>query len=701
MEITNVDKSLCPNDAIYYFKPENFWTQHKSTILITIGVLLLLVIYFLIFQISLLKKNKLLKDKEVHTLSQYRDLFNNMPIIYTQQELICDPAGQIIDFVTVNVNPEFEKIFVPRQKIVGKKGSEITPTRDFSAQLYIYNTILKNQNLCNTEYFNNSNKRYYDIFFRLTSDKKYIDIFCLDTTDIQTARQNLASINHKLAMSLDVANITPWKWDLNKKTILCDVNRATELSMELEEDELSVPDRKYFAKIHKEDLPSVLQAYQDLIEKKIPKIKKEYRVINPKNGEIDWIEARATIDKLDSNNNPQTLIGSSLVITERKKMEQDLREAKLKAEESNRLKSAFLANMSHEIRTPLNAIVGFSNILTTAENDDDKKEYIDIIENNNTLLLQLINDILDLSKIEAGTLDFNYTSVNINGLLSEMEHSMALKIHTEDIKLLFTKKQDSCFMHTEKNRLQQILTNLINNAIKFTQKGTISFGYEFPGSSIIRFFVSDTGCGIPQAQQQSIFGRFVKLNNFEQGSGLGLSICETIVNKMGGKIGVDSEEGKGSTFWFTLPFEATSGILKSKDHQETPVTEISKNEKLTILIAEDNPSNYKLFESILKREYILLHAWNGEEAVELYREYKPHLILMDINMPVLDGYGATKKIREISSTVPIIAVTAYAFTEDEDKILRSGFDGYTSKPINANTLKNKISDLLKNRILFI
>lgn len=231
-----------------------------------------------------------------------------------------------------------------------------------------------------------------------------------------------------------------------------------------------------------------------------------------------------------------------------------LSEAMEKAEQANQLKSVFLANMSHEIRTPLNAIVGFSNMLPSTEDRAEMREYADIIETNTDLLLQLINDILDLSKIEAGTFDFYPSSIDVNQTMEEIEQSMRLRLKNSDVTLAFTERLPGCLFYIDKNRLIQLLANFVNNAIKFTQTGTICMGYRMTDTDTIYFYVSDTGCGMSNEQCEHVFERFVKYNPFIQGTGLGLSICRTIVERLGGKIGVDSEEGKGSTFWFTLPY---------------------------------------------------------------------------------------------------------------------------------------------------
>lgn len=393
------------------------------------------------------------------------------------------------------------------------------------------------------------------------------------------------------------------------------------------------------------------------------------------------------------------IIGVSWDITDMKNAELEIVEARIRAEESDRLKSAFLANMSHEIRTPLNAIVGFAKLIGEVETEEEKQQFIDIIDVNSELLLQLINDILDISKIEAGTLEFVHTDFELNKLMREKENVMRLKTD-QNVELVFEQRYETCHVRTDRNRLSQLMINLLTNAAKFTHRGSIRFGYELRAGQLY-FWVADTGCGIPAERKDAVFERFVKLNSFKQGTGLGLSICRTIVEHLGGNIGVESEEGKGSTFWFTLPYvpgKQEPAKIPAQMLQTVPTVE---KDKLVILIAEDNESNYRLFESILRHEYKLLHAWNGREAVDLFNRYTPHLVLMDINMPEMDGYEATAQIRKQSADVPIIAVTAFAFASDEQKVLSSGFDGYMPKPINARQLKTQVLDMLRKRMTLI
>ncbi|WP_195353990.1 ATP-binding protein [Bacteroides cellulosilyticus] len=693
----------CPANTRFLNKPPTFWEHYRYFILGTLFSILLITLLFL-YRIRNLNALKKAQQNEIDAMATYKMLVNNMPILYMQEELVTDKNGNPIELIYRNVNSEFEKHFYRKEEVIGRKGSEIFP-ESMPEFLHFTKMALTEKRAITFPYYFKAIDTFYDVVLKGTHQGNMIDIFCLNSTELHKAQQKLSATNSKLAMALDVANIVPWKWDLKSKTILCDINRPIELStdeQEVEDSQLSVPDSQYFSKIFKEDRERVKQAYRDLIEGRAEKVKEEYRIVNvQKNNlhKVEWVEAQAAVEARDEDGKPLTLVGSSLVITNRKKMEQELTTAKELAEESNRLKSAFLANMSHEIRTPLNAIVGFSGILASTEEEEEKQEYVSIIENNNTLLLQLISDILDLSKIEAGTLELNYSNIELNELMRELERGFLLRVKTDAVKLEFVEPAGPCMAYTEKNRLSQLMINLVTNAIKFTEKGSIRFGYEMRENELY-FYVADTGCGIPKDKQQNIFGRFVKLNSFAQGTGLGLSICKTLMDHMGGRIGVESEEGKGSTFWFTLPYKPAVKEDKKQMPKDIQPVSIERN-KLTILVAEDNASNYKLFESILKYDYHLIHAWDGMEAVEMFRKHNPQIVLMDINMPVMDGYEATREIRKYSAKIPIIAVTAFAYASDEQKVMESGFDGYMPKPINAKLLKAQLVDIMQKRIILL
>ena len=287
---------------------------------------------------------------------------------------------------------------------------------------------------------------------------------------------------------------------------------------------------------------------------KATSLRKEVRVCR-ENGKYTWTSINVMVRDYRPQDGIIEMLCINYDITPLKETEQKLIIARDKAEELDRLKSAFLANMSHEIRTPLNAIVGFSSLLAETDSRSERQEYIKIVQENNELLLQLISDILDLSKIEAGTFNFVYTNVDVNETCAEIIKSMSMKV-SKGVELIFEEPLPECYLYTDKNRFTQVISNFINNALKFTQQGSITLGYEQVSHQKIKFYVRDTGMGIPEEKQKSVFERFVKLNTFVQGTGLGLSICKSIVSQMGGEIGVDSTEGVGSCFWFTHPYHA-------------------------------------------------------------------------------------------------------------------------------------------------
>ena len=287
---------------------------------------------------------------------------------------------------------------------------------------------------------------------------------------------------------------------------------------------------------------------------KATSLRKEVRVCR-ENGKYTWTSINVMVRDYRPQDGIIEMLCINYDITPLKETEQKLIIARDKAEELDRLKSAFLANMSHEIRTPLNAIVGFSSLLAETDSRSERQEYIKIVQENNELLLQLISDILDLSKIEAGTFNFVYTNVDVNETCAEIIKSMSMKV-SKGVELIFEEPLPECYLYTDKNRFTQVISNFINNALKFTQQGCITLGYEQVSHQKIKFYVRDTGMGIPEEKQKSVFERFVKLNTFVQGTGLGLSICKSIVSQMGGEIGVDSAEGIGSCFWFTHPYHA-------------------------------------------------------------------------------------------------------------------------------------------------
>ena len=412
-------------------------------------------------------------------------------------------------------------------------------------------------------------------------------------------------------------------------------------------------------------------------------------------------------------------------ITQLELMRRELIESKEKAETSDKLKSAFLANMSHEIRTPLNAIVGFSRIISESDNAEERREYYEIVDANNERLLQLINEILDLSKIESGIVEFTYGPVRLHTLCKEIHDAHVFRC-PQGVELRFDSPDEALSIHSDKNRIFQVFSNLIGNAFKFTTEGSVSYGYKQEGERVV-FYVKDTGLGIEPEKLGRVFQRFAKLNNFAQGTGLGLSICKTIIERLGGEIAVSSEVGTGTTFTFWLPLENViqdtetgtnshlpgeavgtqpSEVLPGKEDTPCPKEDTTEKEedlrataagteKATILIAEDTDSNFDLLNAILGRKYHLVRARDGMEAVTMYNEVNPDLILMDIKMPNLDGLEATRIIRQLSAEVPIIAQSAYAYEHDRNAAEEAGCNDFISKPIAQEKLKEKIKKWLK------
>lgn len=386
------------------------------------------------------------------------------------------------------------------------------------------------------------------------------------------------------------------------------------------------------------------------------------------------------------------IIGISWDITNVQNIEQELIQARIKAEQSDRLKSAFLANMSHEIRTPLNAIVGFSRLMTTTDNREDEKLYSEIINQNSDVLLQLINDILDLSKIEAGTFEYIKQPMDLGEMCRNVYEIHKGRVQ-EGVTLTLDNENDSLMINEDKNRILQLITNLITNAIKFTYEGEIHFGFKLK-KDYIDFYVKDTGIGISEEKLSHIFGRFVKLNSFVQGTGLGLTICQMIVEKMGGAITVESELHEGSTFRFTIPYDMYNKQEKFKKNAEREQhlkVAIKSLQLRTLLVAEDVDSNFLLMNTVLGKKYKLIRARDGREAVDMYKENHPDLIFMDIKMPYMDGLEATRLIRGYSKDIPIIALTAFAFESDRERAIEAGCNDYLTKPVSQEAIE-KILD---------
>ena len=488
----------------------------------------------------------------------------------------------------------------------------------------------------------------------------------------------------RLSLMLEAGNVFPWFADI--------VSGKIEIGDELFK--AYGVDRKEFhddffrmttfvASIYPDDRGIFEAIYNSLLAGESCKIDLELRLDLLNTGVYKWVDLKGVAQEFDERGKVTKVLGFIADIQKRRDDEQALIEAKQRAEESDRLKSAFLANVSHEIRTPLNAIVGFSEVIAHTESECEREEYLDIVKANSNLLLHLINDILDLSRIESGKMEFIDENIQMDELCEELRqmHQMRIK---NDVKIIFERPAASLTIVSDSHRLRQLYSNLISNAIKYTEKGAITFGYKLKGD-MMEGYVRDSGSGIPAEKLNNVFGRFEKLDLLKQGFGLGLSICKSILDKMGGEIWVESELGVGSCFYFLIPCNGTFPVAGEQN-------------KPLILVAEDMDCNYELVKAILEERYSVLRANDGIDVVTKYESSKPDLILMDVRMPGLDGLSAAGIIRELNPTVPIIATTAFAFETDREMALAAGCNEYMSKPLEAEKLKTMVERYLENKL---
>jgi len=389
-------------------------------------------------------------------------------------------------------------------------------------------------------------------------------------------------------------------------------------------------------------------------------------------------------------------------ISDQKKIEEKLMQAKEKAEESDRLKTAFLANMSHEIRTPMNAIIGFTELLSVPDlSDEDKKDYIAVIKSSGNILLKLIDDIIDLAKIEADQIKIEVSTFGLNQFLKEVYafyNEEILNLDKKNIELIFEPGENDEFSITsDPFRLKQILNNLVGNAIKFTEKGYIRMGYRRSGPDMVKFFVEDTGIGIPEDKQKLVFDRFLQADNTKTrkygGTGLGLTISKKLVNLLGGEIGLDSCPDKGSTFYFSISMNLGNATGRITYTEEPAGLDKIDLHNRRLLVVEDNPANFQLIREILRNSGAdVLWAEDAASALDMLREQgqQVDMVLMDVQIPGINGYEATRIIRDQYPEIPVVAQTAYAMAGEREKAMEAGCVDYVSKPIKPCQLMTVI-----------
>ena len=523
-------------------------------------------------------------------------------------------------------------------------------------------------------------------------------VYLLDCEDITLKKaqereiiesyKKIKATQKELSLALNAGKLSSWNYNI-KEGLFCKFDVHIE---NIEKRSL----QSIYESIHPDDRNKFMALLEAVAHKqKLPENRIILKVLE--NNATDYRYSSFTYSAVeDEAGNIVVITFIQRDITEDIIYQQNLITAKNKAEEADKLKSTFLANMSHEIRTPLNAIVGFSELLTETDDAEEKFEYKQLIETNSEILLKLIGDILDLSKIEVGSIDINRQKLNLCQLCDELYRSFQQRIKNPKVILKLINPYTKCVANFDKYRFMQIFTNFATNAIKYTPQGEIVMGYEcMPGQ--VRIYVKDSGIGIPEEKKNRIFSRFEKLDTFAQGTGLGLSICKAIADATGGEVGFKSKANIGSEFWYigytdveyVEKSEVADEDLNNKSTEHLSADSPVKIKDLNILIAEDNDSNYLLIKKLLKDNQ-LTRAITGVEAIEKIKAQTFDIVFMDMRMPVMNGLEATSLIREFNQTTPIIALTANAFDSDRENALAAGCNHFMTKPVK----KRELMDLL-------
>ncbi|MCB9024513.1 MAG: PAS domain S-box protein [Lentimicrobiaceae bacterium] len=687
---------------------------------------------------------------------KYRGLFSNLISAFGLHEMIFNEKGEPLDYILLEVNPMWEKVVgIEASSVIGKSIREIMPAIEQSWIDRYGKIVLTGMSEEFVDY-NEATQKYFNVFayklegnkfavvFNDVTEKKRFELEMIKAKEKAEESERLQHLQNKeieqqnerleslLRISqlqttsiqelLDYALEEAIKLTYSKIGYIYFYNETTRqfiLNTWSKEvmNECTVRDPQITYDLDKTG------CWGEAVRQRKPIVLNNYAEDNPikhgtPRGHIQLskfltipviigeriVAVAGVANKEQDYNNADIrqltlLMDAVWKISERISLIENLEKAKEKAEESDRLKSAFLANMSHEIRTPMNGILGFTNLLLKPDlNNEEKENYIKIVHKSGQRMLNTVNDIIEISKLEAGLADLRYEAVDFNKRVVELVQFFTQEASEKGLKLSLEKllPEENRNLNTDKNKLDSILTNLIKNAIKYTQAGTISISCQIQ-ASVIEFYIKDTGIGIPANRLNAIFNRFeqadIRDTKVFEGSGLGLAIAKSYVEMLGGKIWVESEEGKGSTFYFTLP------AAKSEEKQANADAVLSDNGNLNsktkglkVLIAEDDEVSMNYLSILLKDcgKQILM-AETGKEAVELcLRHPDIDLILMDIQMPEMGGYEASRQIREFNKEVIIIAQTAYALSGDREKVMAAGCNDYISKPVKKEVLQSLI-----------
>lgn len=642
---------------------------------------------------KLIKRIQELESELSDCKAQLSSFINNFPFV----SWIKDINGK---YLYAN-EPFFRALEKTPEEVIGKYDEEVVPSNKLDQIKEQDRVIVETgKKILFTEKIDDN---WYEIYKTPVKDRngKITAIAGMqrDVSEIRKAMENLNTEKGLLRSLMDNFPHTIYFKDKDSRFIRINRAQAKMLGITDPEEAIGKTDFDFFAPQHAQEAFDDEQRILSSGEQIIGKTEK----IRIANGNFIWVSA-TKVPVRNQDGEITGLVGISMDVTEKYLAEQKLHEARKKAIESDRLKSAFLANMSHEIRTPMNGIIGFSNLLKNGNVEkEQQKEYLGYIEKCGNSLLNLIDDIIDVSKIEAGQLVIRESETCIDEILHDLfitfdKNRLSENKKDIELRLSMPKNLDLLYANTDPQRLKQVMTNLIGNAFKFTEKGFIEFGYNIAGKEI-EFYVRDTGLGIPKDKFNIIFERFGQVMENERlnhkGTGLGLAISVNIVKLLGGRMWLDSEINKGSTFYFTIPLKNGTYPEKAEFAQYPTVNKYDWIGK-KLLVVDDEELNWLFIRDLIQpTQAQLVWAKNGQEALEIYqRDTNIDLILMDFRMPVMNGYEATMAIRSFDSGIPIIALTAYAQDEEKDLILHAGCNAFLSKPVRNEQLFKMVNYFL-------
>jgi two-component system CheB/CheR fusion protein len=642
-------------------------------------------------------KLKQTQEELSETEAKYQLLFENLNEGFAHAKIIQNGKGEPIDWEYISINNAFESLTgLKKEHVVGKRISEVLPgaLEDEAGWLEKYaHTALTGEEQFIQDYSAPLGRFYVVHVF---SPKK--GEFAATFADLSEMKQNelaLEKANERFELATSLTGLALWEWDILNDAV--DGNEKWKEIFGLSEENVLEEWAKNMDPKEQEASNAVLEAY---LQGKAENYSDSYHYTHPKSGKKLWVRNLGKIIEYTESKEPAKMLGVSIDETAQKESKEKLVEATVRAESANIHKNQFLANMSHEIRTPMNGIVGFAQLLKEEELDSEtKQQYVEVIETSSSQLLNLIDDIIDVSKLEAGEVRIEKNATDLVKLMEGLHTTYnELKKQRDkaqiNISLELPEMVPFQYLETDEKRLRQVLINLLNNSLKFTEEGSIHFGFSVE-AKFVRFYVSDDGIGIPQGKLDEIFERFnqVFYNSAKYGgTGLGLAISKGFVDMLGGSFFVESAENKGSVFSFTLPLNTLSEEVEMESKPEVS-KEKSILENKTILVVDDTNINHMYLNAILKPTGVhIISAETGEEAVKLYKEHqdKIDLTLMDIRMPGINGNDAMSEILKLNKDALIIMQSAHAMTEEKENCLANGAKAYLTKPIDKDLLLDTV-----------